>query len=127
MYWLMLLYIALRFGEVRLAQRGIELRVQRVARRSPNCGVRTQDAEEALRVGVVARLAEEVQRAAGSADHRSEIVRTPGGALAVTLKPDFSRLAANAWKFRGGSGMYGRETLVGYQNSTGTGSVRPAD
>ena len=44
----------------------------------------------------------------------------------MTLKPDCSRLAANASAFRCGSGMYGRETLVGYQKSIGTGSVRPA-
>ena len=37
------------------------------------------------------------------------------------MKPDFSRLAPNASKFRFGSGMYGRETLVGYQKSIGTG------
>src|SRR6476660_6504622 len=40
-----------------------------------------------------------------------------GALCAVTLKPEFSRLAANASKFRFGSGMYGRETAVGYQKS----------
>ena len=32
----------------------------------------------------------------------------------------------NASKFRFGSGMYGRETSLGYQNSIGTGSESPA-
>src|SRR6266576_6783229 len=41
-----------------------------------------------------------------------------GALCAVTEKPEFSRLAANASKFRFGSGMYGRETPVGYQKST---------
>src|SRR5947208_12197932 len=41
-----------------------------------------------------------------------------GALWATTLKPEFSRLAANASKFRFGSGMYGRDTLVGYQKST---------
>src|SRR5205814_5676002 len=41
-----------------------------------------------------------------------------GALCAVTLKPEFSRLAENASKFRFGSGMYGRETPVGYQKST---------
>src|SRR6266516_2941551 len=41
-----------------------------------------------------------------------------GALCAVTLKPEFSRLAAKASKFRFGSGMYGRETPVGYQKST---------
>src|ERR671934_368427 len=41
-----------------------------------------------------------------------------GALCATTLKPDFSRLAANASKFRFGSGMYGRDTPVGYQKST---------
>src|SRR2546430_1634450 len=41
-----------------------------------------------------------------------------GALWATTLKPEFSRLAANASKFRFGSGMYGRETPVGYQKST---------
>src|SRR6266511_2641228 len=36
---------------------------------------------------------------------------------AVTWKPEFSRLAAKASKFRFGSGMYGRVTPVGYQKS----------
>src|SRR5438093_13542109 len=49
-----------------------------------------------------------------------------GALCAVTLKPDFSRLAENASKFRCGSGMYGRETPVGYQKSSVTGTVRPA-
>src|SRR6266496_1708440 len=40
-----------------------------------------------------------------------------GALCAVTLKPEFSRLAANASKFRCGVGMYGRETPVGYQKS----------
>ena len=44
----------------------------------------------------------------------------------MTLKPDLLRLAPNASAFCCGSGMYGRETLVGYQKSTATGSVRPA-
>src|SRR3954466_4206171 len=49
------------------------------------------------------------------------------GALCATiLKPDFSRLAENASKLRCGSGMYGRETPVGYQKSSVTGSVIPA-
>src|SRR3989440_8421623 len=41
-----------------------------------------------------------------------------GALCAVTSKPELFRLAANAWKFRAGSGMYGRETAVGYQKST---------
>src|SRR6266508_1325099 len=41
-----------------------------------------------------------------------------GALCAVTLKPELSRLAANASKLRFGSGMYGRETPVGYQKST---------
>src|SRR5258708_1979653 len=49
-----------------------------------------------------------------------------GAAWKVTLNPDFSRLAPNASAFDFGSGMYGRETLVGYQKSTATGSVSPA-
>src|SRR5205814_5722560 len=49
-----------------------------------------------------------------------------GALCAVTLKPEFSRLAENASKFRFGSGMYGRETPVGYQKSSLTGSVSPA-
>src|SRR5919199_69367 len=36
----------------------------------------------------------------------------------MTLKPDFSRLAEKASKFAFGSGMYGRDTFVGYQKST---------
>ena len=31
------------------------------------------------------------------------------------MNPAFVRLAEKAWKFFAGSGMYGRETLVGYQ------------
>jgi hypothetical protein len=42
------------------------------------------------------------------------------------LNPAFVRLAENAWKFLTGSGMYGRETPVGYQKSIFTGSVKPA-
>jgi len=38
----------------------------------------------------------------------------------------YPRAAWNAWKFRCGSGMYGRETFVGYQKSIFTGSCRPA-
>src|SRR6266498_4169891 len=43
-----------------------------------------------------------------------------GALCAVTSKPELLRLAWNAWKFREGSGMYGRETLLdgGYQKST---------
>jgi len=44
----------------------------------------------------------------------------------VILNPDFSRLAAKASKFRCGSGMYGRDTFVGYQKSSSTGSLKPA-
>src|SRR5919201_2088755 len=40
-----------------------------------------------------------------------------GALCAVTWNPDLSRLAENASKFRFGSGMYGRETFVGYQKS----------
>src|ERR687888_1621294 len=40
-----------------------------------------------------------------------------GALCAVTLKPEFSRLAENASKLRFGSGMYGRDTFVGYQKS----------
>src|SRR5690242_1136249 len=50
-----------------------------------------------------------------------------GAVCGVTLKPDFSRLSEKAWKFSAGFGMYGRETPVGYQKSTFTGSVSPAD
>ena len=42
------------------------------------------------------------------------------------MKPAFVRLAEKAWKFFCGSGMYGRETLVGYQKLIFTGSFRPA-
>ena len=42
------------------------------------------------------------------------------------MNPAFVRLAENAWKFFAGSGMYGRETLVGYQKLIFTGSLRPA-
>src|SRR2546425_11321309 len=40
-----------------------------------------------------------------------------GALWAVTSNPELSRLAWNASKFRFGSGMYGRETFVGYQKS----------
>src|SRR5712691_11697360 len=40
-----------------------------------------------------------------------------GALCAVTAKPELLRLAANASKFRFGSGMYGRDTFVGYQKS----------
>src|SRR2546430_7416628 len=40
-----------------------------------------------------------------------------GAVCAVTSKPELFRLAWNASKFRFGSGMYGRETAVGYQKS----------
>src|SRR2546421_9637139 len=40
-----------------------------------------------------------------------------GAVCAVTSKPELFRLAWNASKLRFGSGMYGRETLVGYQKS----------
>ena len=64
-----------------------------------------------LKSVLAAGALEEARRAAEgqSADHQLG---------AVTLKPEFSRLAANASKFRFGSGMYGRETPVGYQKST---------
>ena len=40
-----------------------------------------------------------------------------GALCATTLKPESLRLAAKPSKFRFGSGMYGRETSVGYQKS----------
>ena len=78
--------------------------------------------QEVRRVTEVTRPAEQVQaRPCRSAPRRG----SPGATAPtwnVTLNPDFSRLAPNASAFCFGSGMYGRETLVGYQNSIGTGS-----
>ncbi len=60
------------------------------------------------------------------ASARPRYVGFHGALFATTLNPDLFRLAANAWKLFFGLGMYGRETSVGHQNSTSTGSVRPA-
>src|SRR6476659_10303969 len=49
-----------------------------------------------------------------------------GAEWATTSNPALSRSAENAWKLFAGFGMYGRDTLVGYQKSTLTGSFRPA-
>src|SRR3989440_12781342 len=50
-----------------------------------------------------------------------------GALCAVTLKPEFSRLAENASKLSFGFGMYGRDTFVGYQKSIGPGNDSPAE
>ena len=83
--------------------------------------------DEVVRIAEVTRPADQVEGAGGSGLHATDVVRAATErSSATTLKPDLFRLAANAWKFRAGSGMYGRDTSVGYQNSTSTGSVRPA-
>ena len=74
--------------------------------------------EEVVGIAEVTSPADHVQVARRALVDVLHVVRPPRRVVRDDLEARLLRLAANASKFRFGSGMYGRETLVGYQKST---------